>query len=161
MSPTTRREFLKDAALAGAAISTSSLYAQTNAKVTGRVRGGAVRAVELRLLDKAAGMAAGVSWGVPWPQGAVARGTSFQLISQQTSLPLQSWPLAYWPDGSMKWSGFATVAAAGMKGPMQIVPSSGETDRKGMVVNVTDGADVVTIDTGKVSARTEGGAVSD
>jgi hypothetical protein len=25
-------------------------------------------------------------------------------------LPLQQWPLAYWPDGSIKWTGFATVA---------------------------------------------------
>ncbi len=123
----------------------------------------AAAATTVDWLDKAPpGTGIGVSFGVPWAQGTVKKGQAFELkTAEGVSLPVQSWPLAYWPDGSMKWSGFATVAAAGMKGPMQIVPSSGETDRKGMVVNVTDGADVVTIDTGKVSARTEGGAVSD
>ena len=38
---------------------------------------------------------------------------AFTLVSSDgKNLPLQTWPLAYWPDGSMKWSGFATVAGA-------------------------------------------------
>ena len=154
MSPTTRREFLKDVALAGAAISTSSLCAQTNANAAGTARGGAVRPMELRLLDKAAGMAAGVSWGVPWPQGAVARGTSFQLSSQQTSLPLQSWPLAYWPDGSIKWSGFATALPAGFEGPVML--SAGKAASGAAVVNVTRSGKSVIVDTGALHCEIPG-----
>ncbi|MBC9798325.1 hypothetical protein [Sinomicrobium weinanense] len=53
----------------------------------------------------------GISWGVPWPEGKVQKGQHFILETKNgTSLPLQNWPLAYWPDGSLKWSGFATVA---------------------------------------------------
>jgi len=56
----------------------------------------------------------GISWGVPWARGSVRRDQSFTLTGADgKALPLQSWPLAYWPDGSLKWSGFATVAAAG------------------------------------------------
>ncbi|MGH8016763.1 MAG: hypothetical protein ACREIA_00465, partial [Opitutaceae bacterium] len=29
--------------------------------------------------------------------------------SSGQNLPLQTWPLAYWPDGSLKWSGFASI----------------------------------------------------
>ena len=47
-------------------------------------------------------------WGVPWPRGALPRATPFQLTAPQgRSLPVQSWPLAYWPDGSLKWTGHA------------------------------------------------------
>src|SRR5690348_6583519 len=47
-------------------------------------------------------------WGVPWPRGALPRSTTFQLAaSPGKPLPLQSWPLAYWPDGSLKWTGHA------------------------------------------------------
>jgi len=53
----------------------------------------------------------GVSWGVPWPRGTVRKDQTFTLTTADGEpLPLQNWPLAYWPDGSMKWTGFATVA---------------------------------------------------
>jgi hypothetical protein len=52
----------------------------------------------------------GLSWGVPLARGTVKKDQSFSLTSAEgESLPLQSWPLAYWPDGSLKWVGFATV----------------------------------------------------
>ena len=46
----------------------------------------------------------GISWGVPWPRGTVRKEQSFTLTSADGSgLPLQWWPLAYWPDGTLKW----------------------------------------------------------
>src|SRR5665811_2367333 len=45
-----------------------------------------------------------VTWGVPWPRGQVSTDASFRL----GEVPVQSWPLATWPDGSLKWSGHAT-----------------------------------------------------
>ena len=59
---------------------------------------------------EAPGINCGVSWGVPWPKGVVKKGQNFSLFtSDGKPLPLQTWPLAYWPDGSLKWSGFTTV----------------------------------------------------
>src|SRR3954463_16602540 len=50
----------------------------------------------------------GVSFGVPWPRGTIQKGESLHLVDAKgQSIPLQSWPLAYWPDGSLKWTGHA------------------------------------------------------
>jgi len=69
--------------------------------------------VELNWLDRSGpGVSSGVSFGVPWPRGSVTKEQTFALTSTNgQTLPLQTWPLAYWPDGSIKWSGFATVAS--------------------------------------------------
>lgn len=51
---------------------------------------------------------AGVTWGTPWPRGTVAAGSQFQLRGNDGTSPLlQTWPLAYWPDGSLKWTAHA------------------------------------------------------
>ncbi|MCW0481329.1 hypothetical protein [Gaoshiqia sediminis] len=56
----------------------------------------------------------GISWGVPFAEGEVQPSQFFLLRdSIGESLPLQSWPLAYWPDGSLKWVGLSTVVDAG------------------------------------------------
>jgi hypothetical protein len=86
--------------------------------------------VTLNWLDSAPpGVSQGVSWGVPWPQGAVTRATTFNLADAQGKpLPLQTWPLASWPDGSLKWSGFATVGTPATTGPLKLSagpPSAG------------------------------------
>lgn len=47
------------------------------------------------------------TWGTCWPRGAVAVDTPLALASGGGEHPLQSWPLATWPDGSLKWSGHA------------------------------------------------------
>ena len=55
------------------------------------------------------GVETGVSWGVPWARGMVGRTQTFALTANDgKSQPLQAWPLAWWPDGSIKFSGFAT-----------------------------------------------------
>jgi hypothetical protein len=88
----------------------------------------------------------GVSWGVPWPKGFVRRETGFHLSNQGTDLPLQNWPLAYWPDGSIKWTGFATVLPAGANGPLVLGSGSGSSPKGN--VTVSKDARAVTVDTG-------------
>jgi hypothetical protein len=98
----------------------------------------------------APGMETGVSWGVPWKRGAVSRNQTFALTaSDGRSLPLQAWPLAYWPDGSIKFSGFATVTGAA--GPFRLAPGTAGTASS--AVKVTEGAQAVDIDTGKLQCR--------
>ena len=102
--------------------------------------------VSLNLLDgKAPALDSGVSFGVPWPQGAVGHDSAFILGAQGTNLPVQSWPLAYWPDGSLKWSGFATVVPAGLSGPVTL--STGSSKASG-AVKVTDDGKSIVVDTG-------------
>jgi hypothetical protein len=47
-------------------------------------------------------------WGTPWPRGALPASTRFNLATHDgRAVPVQSWPLATWPDGSLKWTGHA------------------------------------------------------
>ncbi len=48
------------------------------------------------------------TWGVCWPRGAVAEGSTFTLDASGATTRLQSWPLATWPDGSLKWTGHSS-----------------------------------------------------
>ena len=69
--------------------------------------------VDLHWLDGAPAADTGTTFGVPWPRGQVAKSTGFALTGDNgTAVPVQSWPLAYWPDGSLKWTGHATGTQA-------------------------------------------------
>ena len=96
----------------------------------------------------------GISWGVPWARGTVRRDQSFALTGADgKALPLQAWPLAYWPDGSLKWSGFATVAGAGAVGPFRVTPGASGGATAGTAVTVRQSAGAIEIDTGKLQCR--------
>src|SRR5688572_14517039 len=70
---------------------------------------------------EAPALASGVSFGVPWPRGAVPKEQAFTLTATGgKALPVQTWPLAYWPDGSVKWTGVATVAGGQERGPFTL-----------------------------------------
>ncbi len=153
MRQTSRREFLKDAAFASAAISTSTLGNRSLYSETAATEGVAsanpvvLHPVDLQLLNKEpASMPAGISWGVPWPQGAVSRNLGFHLSSQAMNLPLQSWPLAFWPDGSIKWTGFATVLPSDFQGPITLSP--GTTPSSVSALSVNNNGEAVLVDTG-------------
>ncbi len=63
----------------------------------------------------------GVSWGVPWARGALAAGSQLTVLSADNrALPTQNWPLACWPDGSIKWSGLAIAADAQLATPLTV-----------------------------------------
>ncbi|TCO09325.1 hypothetical protein EV194_103237 [Natronoflexus pectinivorans] len=50
----------------------------------------------------------GTTFGVPWERGLIEPGQTFKLMSdEQTSLDIQTWPFAFWPDGSVKWTAVA------------------------------------------------------
>jgi hypothetical protein len=106
-----------------------------------------LRPIDLHLLNREpASMPAGISWGVPWPQGAVSRKSNFHLSSQGINLPLQSWPLAFWPDGSIKWTGFATVLPSNFQGLVTLSPGTAPSPTRALSVN-NDGKAVL-VDTG-------------
>jgi hypothetical protein len=97
----------------------------------------------------------GVSWGVPWPKGAVQPNTPMRLSTAAGNrLEVQTWPLAYWPDGSVKWTGHAVAARAGLDGPLQLTPTSAQEERGPVTeIKYTEDANAFTIDTGVVRAR--------
>jgi hypothetical protein len=109
--------------------------------------------VTLHWLDNAApGAADGVNWGVPWPKGAVQPSDTFALTTADgTKVPMQTWTLARWPDGSVKWSGHAIVGTPGLAGPLSLGP--GVETAPATKITCNDGADVLMVDTGAVRAR--------
>ncbi|MFM2292343.1 MAG: hypothetical protein RIS29_2156 [Bacteroidota bacterium] len=71
------------------------------------------QSVKLHWIDSRSATQAGVSFGVPFPKGKVTKSQAFSLVdAKNQSLALQTWPMAYWPDGSIKWLGCAAVANA-------------------------------------------------
>ena len=110
--------------------------------------------VSVNWLDKTApGVAEGVSFGVPWPQGAVKKGQTFSLKDAEgKALPAQTWPLAYWPDGSLKWSGLATSVGAGVAGPFTVATETGAR-APGATVTLRQSNGAIDIDTGAMQAR--------
>jgi hypothetical protein len=96
--------------------------------------------------------AVGISWGVPWAKGTVPKDQTFALAAADgTNLPLQTWPLAYWPDGSLKWSGFATVVGAGLEGPFKLATGAPATGSATVKVRQSDST--WEIDTGRLKCR--------
>ena len=98
----------------------------------------------------------GVSWGVPWPKGAVQPNTVMHLATANgRRLELQTWPLAFWPDGSVKWTGHAFVTPSALAGPFTITPMPGaEEEREPRTeIKYSEDADAFTIDTSAVRAR--------
>jgi hypothetical protein len=143
-----RRTFLRSTALSGLSLAASTApeaLAQSAAQTAG---------VQVAWLGGAqSALTGGTSWGVPWPRGAYRKDRSFTLTSHDDKqLPLQTWPLAFWPDGSLKWSGFASIVEAAAAGPFRIAPGASPTAPLS-AVKVSDSATAIAIDTGKLQCR--------
>ena len=70
--------------------------------------------VPLYRLGQAPERARGVQFGVPFDQGKVTTATDLQLLTADGQrIAADTWPLAYWPDGSVKWTGVAATVPAG------------------------------------------------
>lgn len=134
-----RRDFLKTSAL-------------TTAAVTLRPRAEAATplpSVKLHLLEEnSIALASGISFGVPWAKGAVRHDALFRMSSGTDDLPLQSWPLAFWPDGSIKWSGFASVLPAHFSGETTLSVAEHGVSKPKMALRVRQGNGSLLVDTG-------------
>lgn len=54
-----------------------------------------------------------VSFGVPFNEGEVQPSDVMQLTAgDEKNINIDTWPMAYWPDGSIKWMGVASVIPA-------------------------------------------------
>ena len=136
-----RRTFLTASAAAGISLATRGFAGAQDG------------AVSVGWLDGAPpALASGVSWGVPWARGTMRKEQAFTLSAADGKpLPLQTWPLAYWPDGSLKWSGFATVAPANAAGTFRLSPGSAAA--VSAPVTVKESGSAIDIDTGVLQCR--------
>jgi len=121
--------------------------------IVGSTIGQAVQPVTLNWLDgRPPATPQSVSWGVPWPRGTVQKTDSFVLKTADGKVvPAQTWPMAYWPDGSIMWSGQSIAANPDMAGPLQL--AVGATPDPAMKVICTQDDKAITIDTGAIRVR--------
>lgn len=81
-----------------------------------------------------------VTFGVPFDAGAVTSASSLTLASGSSVFPTETWPLAYWPDGSVKWAAVAGTVPAGSS-PLSVrigkAKKSGRKQMKAMLASDT------------------------
>jgi hypothetical protein len=97
----------------------------------------------------------GATWGTPWPRGVHRPGASFAVRTPQgESLPTQTWPLATWPDGSLKWTAHALSGASpgARSETLRLVPGTPPA-APAVPVTVRESPDAVDVDTGVVRYR--------
>ncbi|MHC0432954.1 exo-rhamnogalacturonan lyase family protein [Streptomyces sp. O3] len=160
MSPIPRRSVLKAAAVAGAATSFSWTLSRADAQAAPAAAPRADAPVAVTWLeDGGLGAAPGSTFGVPWPRGAHPADTAFALATADgTDVPVQTWPTAYWPDGTLKWTAHAVSPEAA--GADAFILTPGATPASGeKKVTVRRSGGRVTVDTGTITAAigTRGG----
>ncbi|WP_158797946.1 Tat pathway signal sequence domain protein [Pedobacter sp. L105] len=143
-STLSRRKFIKNSIIATAAtpvlVNTSTL--NTLSKINTPVTPATLAWIEKSNTP----FSAGLTWGVPWPKGRLKADQKFHLSNTEgKNFFIQTWPLAYWPDGSLKWTGHA---ASGLPsdGSYAVVP--GKKEIEGAILIVSNQADEIHINTG-------------
>jgi hypothetical protein len=167
-SPLNRRTFLGGASVAAAALALGTAgraAAETAAPPAAQASDASAsdaEGVDLHWLDGRPAATTGTAWGVPWPQGRVAAHTSFALRDAGgDQVPVQSWPLAYWPDGTLKWTGHAVSSTAALTDGYHLAPGTPaapprpvEVTRAGKEIRLTNGVlDLRLATSGAVAVR--------
>lgn len=147
MKKLTRRKFVKNAALTAAGI--PALAAISHSGFDNK----AAEKAPLHWLDKPSVPARGVTWGVPWPKGKVKKDSGFLLTAGQDEKAVQSWPLAYWPDGTLKWTAHAVGSPAAAGGNWQLQTGKLKTNPVQSLIEETDA--LLKVDTGKLECVIE------
>ncbi|MGC4981846.1 Tat pathway signal sequence domain protein [Streptomyces sp. DT193] len=150
MSPIPRRSLLKAAAVAGAAAQFSWALGTTKAQAAPGAEAADPDPVSLDWLeDGGLGAAPGSTVGVPWPRGTYRQDQTFALADADgNAVPVQSWPIAYWPDGSLKWTAHAVSSDAG-----KLTLTAGEPAAPERKVTVDKSGGTITVSTGVITAK--------
>jgi hypothetical protein len=103
---------------------------------------------------------AGYTWGQPWPRGQITPKDALTLIDETgKKKPLQTWVMATWPDGSVKWSGHAVEANQTLGKTFSV--AKGSPPKPAKAINVSRNGNKIVVDTGviKTSINTQGDVV--
>nr|WP_119612463.1 Tat pathway signal sequence domain protein [Streptomyces acidiscabies] len=149
MSPLPRRSLFKAAAVAGVAAQFSWALG-SNASAAPNAPSGAADPVTLDWLeDGGLGAAPGSTLGVPWPMGAFQEDQAFAVTDADgKDVPVQSWPIAYWPDGSLKWTAHAVSSGDG-----KLTLAPGTPTAPGKKVTVYKSGGTIDVSTGVVDVK--------
>ncbi|WP_199042822.1 exo-rhamnogalacturonan lyase family protein [Glycomyces salinus] len=139
------------AATAGAAAAASLFDGAPARAQTDSGDGTGPDSVDLSWLEGQPPESPGSTWGVPWGRGAFDEDQTFKLTAADgTDVPVQSWPLAYWPDGSLKWTAHAVGPEATSE---SFTLTAGESAAPASPVTVSESHWHIDIDTGVITTR--------
>jgi hypothetical protein len=89
----------------------------------------------------------GSTFGVPWKKGEVEDAGNLSLhTSGGKAVPVQSWPLAYWPDGSFKWTAHAVPPGTDLSEGYELLP--GKPVVSSQVIGISETPNDLKVDTG-------------
>lgn len=91
-----------------------------------------------------------VTFGTPWKQGEVTENAGFKIVSDGEDVPLQSKPVAYWQDGSIKWSSH-TVNADKLGESIELVMGDGSSVKPDTAMTAEDRKDEIIVNTKTLS----------
>ncbi|MER7645274.1 Tat pathway signal sequence domain protein [Streptomyces sp. NPDC126522] len=150
MSPIPRRSLLKAAAVAGAAAQFSWVLGAKDAQAAPGTAAADGDPVTLDWLeDGGLGAAPGSTLGVPWPMGTYQEDQTFAVTDAGgAAVPVQSWPIAYWPDGSLKWTAHAVSSGSG-----KLTLTAGDTAAPDKKVTVDRRGGTIDVSTGVITAK--------
>ncbi|MGW0735255.1 exo-rhamnogalacturonan lyase family protein [Streptomyces sp. NPDC002851] len=105
------------------------------------------------LEDGRLGAAPGSTFGVPWPKGTHPGDTGFRLTTADgKEVPVQTWPTAYWPDGTLKWTAHAVGTGTAAADADAFTLAAGTAAEPQERVTVSQTAGTITVDTGVIKA---------
>ena len=144
-----RREFL--ATVATAAV-VAGLDQSTRADTPQTPPTSPARPITLRWLDSKPQTSDGITLTVPWPSGKLSPKESLAISSDTDQpIPADTWPLAYWPDGSIKWTAHAIPPMTTPAGAFTIMPGKPTPPITALQIHQTPQA--IEIDTGIIRCR--------
>src|SRR5690606_6534417 len=77
----------------------------------------------------------------------------FSLVSLGEKIPLQTWPLGYWPDGSLKWTGHAAPSGSALSGDLVLSKEEKGISLNG--INLIETSANIKVDTGCIQCIIE------
>lgn len=96
-----------------------------------------------------------VNFGIPFSEGEMMPGDAFRLLTDKgRQLAADFWPTAYWPDGSVKWGGFAAVVPGGTESVTFALDGQGAAGEASAAnaLSVSESAAQICINTGSLQA---------
>lgn len=151
-----RRHFIAASALASAAFGgAANSQTTTRGSTAAAAKQTFVKGAWCHWLDdRVPDVAMGVTWGMPWPRSKHSPRTPFALRDRDGNrVPLQTWPLAYWPDGSLKWTAHAVAADVMSTSTAFEVEPGQKGPAPAIRLRVKQDAGAIEIDTGVMTCR--------
>jgi len=108
--------------------------------------------VNLHWLENIPLKTSGISFGIPWKQGKLSAIKQFILKNDNgMKFPVQTWILAYWPDGSIKWTAHAIGADLKNSSSFQLIQSEDKLKQNATLAQESD--KFIEINTGVIKCK--------